>query len=45
MEENKLEDDPKEIEQETCPECHGTNLVVTGHCITCLDCGFSLCAL
>lgn len=28
---------------EVCPECDSPNIVRQGHCMTCLDCGFSKC--
>jgi hypothetical protein len=34
-EENKLE----------CPICKSNNVVVSGHCFTCYECGYSLCSL
>lgn len=28
----------------TCPECGG-DLLLQGHCISCMECGFSLCEI
>lgn len=28
---------------ELCTECNSPNIVRQGHCLTCLDCGFSKC--
>lgn len=34
-----------EDEEQTCPSCGGTDLLKQGHCMLCLDCGWSLCDL
>jgi hypothetical protein len=38
-------EDSAKKEEPKCPDCGGTNLEIQGHCINCLDCGFSLCSL
>jgi hypothetical protein len=40
-------EDKEEVEEEPihCPECQSDSVVIAGHCLTCMTCGFSLCSL
>jgi hypothetical protein len=42
MSEYVIINEDKELE---CPDCESENLIINGRCITCTDCGWSVCSL
>lgn len=42
--ESEKEEEKKEEVQNPCPVC-GEEMAMSGHCLTCYSCGYSLCSL
>ena len=40
-----METDTSKENTVTCPECNCSEVMVSGRCVTCLQCGWSTCSL